>query len=136
MKIYAYVAIIAMFGAGIWYVIHLAADNERLAQNNASLKESNAAYDNAIAELEADKAAKDKAILERTKKILALNEQILKAKDEIRNITTDLVTEKERECLRSDVPVAVIDFMFNRGPSDPETGDSEDMPGDSAIQRD
>ena len=134
MKIYALLGLSLAALAGIWYVMDLAADNERLTANNANLIESNASYTVTLNEMMARERAKDKAIKERTARILKLNKLILRAKDEVRTITAELVTEKERECLLAPVPDAIIHFMFSEGTGSTEAPNSEDVPSDGIIR--
>lgn len=133
IKMIAIAVILSMIGGAAWYVVNLAADNERLRSNALSLEKSNNAYVAAMVQLNFDMAKKEEAIIRRTKKILSLNRAILKAKNEIKNIVSQ-VTQKERECLAAPIPDAVVNFMFSKGAGSGGSDSGEGLSIDSVLQ--
>lgn len=132
MKVYALLGLACILAGGGWWLISTVQENERLRQNNATLELSNESYKEEAAALQADLELKESLAIERQEKIAELNERVLKAQREIRVITKTVVTEKERECLNSDIPVAVLGFMFDHQASGGETGSSEGLPAEGA----
>lgn len=121
-KIYGMIALGAILSAVGWWLLDTVQENERLTLSVATLEQLRQDDAAAIEALEADSAEKEAAILRRTKKIIELNNRILKAKDEVRVITKTVVTEVERECLNQSVPASIVKFMLDEGEAGSPTG--------------
>jgi uncharacterized membrane protein len=134
VKLFLVAAIISALGGMLWWLVATVQENERLQGNVATLEQSNSNYVTAAKLLKADNLQKQQQAIARTARIIELNKEILKAKSEVRVITKTVVTETERECLVSDIPDAIYDFMFNQGTAGVEPGSSEDLPSPDPVQ--
>lgn len=125
--------ILSVLGGGIWWIVGLVSENERLESNNGQLDAANKAHIIAQIMLKADIVKKEQAIIRRTNRILELNKRILHAKSEVKSITRR-VQPVQRECLESDIPEPIIDFMFGQREGDSGPGSDQDLPEHSVLQ--
>lgn len=108
------IAALVAVGAG-WWLVSTIQENELLKTNVATLEQMRRDDAVALATLRDDLHEKQLAAKKRLAEISRLGERLLKAKNDVRVITKEVVTEVERECLEQPVPTAIVNFMLDEG---------------------